>query len=64
MKETVTKAVFKENDLKTGLATVNNCKDNITKAKLRISASTKANGKEQDNRYWGCRKGKGKRKLP
>ncbi len=29
---------------------VNKCKDNITKAKLRISASTKANGKEQDNR--------------
>ena len=31
---------------------------------IPISASTKANGKEQDNRYWGCRKGQGKRKLP
>jgi hypothetical protein len=51
VKETVTKAVFKENDLKTGLATVNKCKDNITKAKRRISALPKANGKEQDNRY-------------
>jgi len=64
VKETVTKVVFKGNDLKTGLATVNKCKDNITKAKLRISASTKANGRKQDNRYWGCRKGQGKRKLP
>jgi hypothetical protein len=46
VKETVTKTVFKEYDLKTGWAVVNKCKDNITKAKRRISALPKTNGKE------------------
>ncbi|MBS5897130.1 MAG: hypothetical protein KIC42_02150 [Prevotella histicola] len=46
MKETVTKTVFKEYDLKTGWAVVNKCKDNITNAKRRISALAKAKGRE------------------